>query len=284
MKGLFVTATDTDVGKTLVTGALAAALVDRGHRVSVMKPVETGCAVSRSASENDRVDGMPGEIDERAAAALARLHQLAGPPPVTVSTKTAPEALYPADAHALLQLSGCTAPLSLVNPYRYGPAVAPAVAAHLAERPIDIDHLLDCMRKLAADTDYLLVEGAGGLLVPIDETTTMIDLIAKSRLPTLLVSPSKLGTINHTLLSVEALQHRSIPLAGIVLNRLERRPRVEEATNPHQIERFAGPLVRGVLPYFRPDQREDAAHLGHRFAIHVDLDAILEVVDASGSC
>jgi len=277
MRGIFVTGTDTGVGKTLMAGAMAAALSRRGLRVAVIKPVETGCAVVQAPSAT--VDGIPGTADPQALHALNRLRELAGPAPITISTQTPPESLDPTDARRLIELSGCQAPLELVNPYRYAPAVAPAVAAELAGRPIDLGHILDCMGRLAEGVDVLIAEGAGGLMVPLTVDALVLDLIAQSGLPALVVGRSALGTINHCLLTIDALQRRGIRVAGVVLNRLVKRPSPEEAANPQQIERFAGDQVRGVLPFFDPSQREDADYLAQRFAAHVDLDAILAAAD-----
>lgn len=240
MKGIFVVGTDTGVGKTLTAGALAAALVRRGMRVAVMKPAETGCAVA--------------DLD--------------------------PQTLVPADANYLARISGFDGPLELINPYRYAPPVAPAVAAELANHPIDLEHILACLHQLAAAADILVVEGAGGLMVPLTVQASMLELLERTRLPALVVARSTLGTINHSLLTLQALHARHVPVAGLVLNRLERRPSPEEAANPQQIERFAGDVVRGVLPFFSAEQRDDADYLAHRFAVHVDLDAILAVVES----
>jgi len=272
--GIFVTGTDTGVGKTVIAGALSAALLRRGLRVAVMKPAETGCP-PRQTEQVVQVDGVPGGVDPAAQKALRRLHELAGPPAITVSTQTDPAALEPADATYLKSLSQCSASLDLVNPYRYAPAVAPAVAAELAERPIDVDHILRCMKQLADEADIIIVEGAGGLFVPLSTDELILDLIQRSGCVSLVVGRSALGTINHCLLTVHALRQRKLPIAGVVLNRLVKRVGAEEAANPLQIERFAGELIRGVMPYIEPPLRNDAAYLAQRFAVHVDLEAIL---------
>jgi dethiobiotin synthetase len=277
MRGIFVTGTDTGVGKTLAAGALAAALRRRGMRVAVMKPVETGCPPARDAAT---ADGVPGALTPEANRALERLHELVGPPPITVSTRTAPEDLRPEDAELLRTMAQSDEPLRLINPYRYSPAVAPAVAATLAERPIDLAHILHCLEELAARSDVVVVEGAGGAMVPLAHDALIVDLIVKTRLPALVVGRSSLGTINHCLLTVELLRQRAIPVAGVVLNRLERRPRPEEAANPQQIERFAGTdSVLGVLPYFDTAKRTDADYLAQRFEAHVGADRVLAALD-----
>lgn len=278
--GIFVTATDTGVGKTLIARSLTAALVARGMRVAVMKPVETGCPL-RTDPSLALVDGIPGALDSTAREALNRLAELAGPPAITVSTKTPPEALAPSDALALSDISNCHDPLELINPYRFAPAVAPAVAADLAERPIVLDQILDRLDQLAQRSDIVVVEGAGGLMVPLTQSDLIIDLLARTGFPALVVARSELGTINHSLLTVAQLRQRRIPLAGVVLNRLTKRPRPEEAANPHQIERFAGDVVLGVMPFVDDDKRADSAYLARRFAAHVDLDRLLQAAHSA---
>ncbi|MCC6750503.1 MAG: dethiobiotin synthase [Deltaproteobacteria bacterium] len=266
-RGLFITGTDTGVGKTLFTGALAAALVRRGLRVAVMKPVETGCPL--------RAAPPAGNVSSEEAAALARLARLAGPPPAGLLAQLSPDQLEPQDALFLLRASGSSAPLELVNPYRFAPAVAPSVAARAAGTPLDPAHLRACFLALARDADLVLVEGAGGLLVPLTDELLVADLARLFTLPVVVVGRSTLGTLNHTLLTVEALRSRELPLAGVVLNRLVEPRSAEEAANPAEIERLAGPVVRGVLPYFSPAQRDDFEFLAQRCRVHVDLPALL---------
>ncbi|MCA9671712.1 MAG: dethiobiotin synthase [Myxococcales bacterium] len=285
MKGLFITGTDTGVGKTLVACALTAQLCRRGFRVAVMKPAETGCALA--APDDDAhadgaahaaghiVDGMPGLVDAEAMASLRRLAEIAGPPPAEVIGRTPPASLRPADALRLRAASNVMAPLELINPYRFAPPVAPAVAAALAETPIALDALLDAMQQLASLADVIVVEGAGGALVPLSHDALFVDLIARSGLAAVVVARSTLGTINHTLLTLEALRQRDIPLAGVVLNRLAEHAAPEEASNPLQIERVAGDVVRGVMPYVSEAQRDDLDYLAQRVHVHVDCDAIL---------
>ena len=274
MRGIFVTGTDRGVGQTTVAGALSASLVHQGRRVAVCKPVQTGCPLADPPGST-AVDGLPGEVDAPARAALARLAQLAGSPPAVYSGRTPPAALAATDARYLMQLSGCDAPLDRVNPYRFAAAVEPAAAARVAETAIDIDHILRSMHRLADEADLLVVDGEGGVLTPLTEERRMIDLIAASGLAALVVAPSRPGAVNHCLLTLEALGRRDLPICGIVLDRLSERPSPEEAANPLLIERFAGELVRGILPYFTAAQRGDPDHLAARFRVHVDLEAIL---------
>lgn len=171
MSVLFVTGTDTGVGKTFVACALAHALRRRGRRVSVMKPVETG------------VEGEP------------------------------------EDARALRAAAGDPAPLDVVCPYRLRAPLAPAVAAPLEGRSIDVGRLAALVRARAAEADVLIVEGAGGLLVPLDPETTYADLAVACDLPLLIVAANRLGTINHVALTARAAVAMRLEVRGFVLSR-----------------------------------------------------------------
>ncbi|MFQ5895774.1 MAG: dethiobiotin synthase, partial [Nitrospinota bacterium] len=166
--GLFVVGTGTGVGKTVVGGAIAAALRLAGEDVGVMKPAETGCP------EAGCPEGEGG--------------------------------LLPLDALFLRTMAGSDDPLDLVNPYRFRPPLAPAHAAEAEGRAVELGRIERAFRTLAAAHRYLIVEGAGGLLVPLSGKVLYPELIRRLRLPVLLVSPLGLGTINSTLLTLRALK------------------------------------------------------------------------------
>jgi len=107
---------------------------------------------------------------------------------------------------------------SLMCPYLFEPACSPHLAAKMANKKIDIDHITKCAHILWKNHDFLVIEGAGGLLVPINSKQTMLELMQAIPLPVLLVARGGLGTINHTLLSLKALREASLPIAGVVLN------------------------------------------------------------------
>src|SRR5918912_1688031 len=172
MRGLFVTATDTGVGKTEVACAIVRAARAGGVDVGAMKPAQSG--------------------------------HVAG---------------EPSDAARLAQAAGGADPAELVCPYTFAAPLAPAVAARLAGVEVSFGRILDAARALAARHAALVVEGAGGLLVPLTERETYADLAGALGLPVLVVARAGLGTVNHTALTVEALRARGLALAGVVLNR-----------------------------------------------------------------
>jgi dethiobiotin synthetase len=180
--GIFVTGTDTGVGKTLVAEALVRGLVLDGHRVAVMKPVAAG--VDAGAGVN-------------------------------------------ADVAALVGASNVDAPLGEVNPYSFAESIAPHLAARNAGVAIDPGRCRDAYQRLAACSDIVVVEGAGGALVPLGPRFDMLDLARGFGVPVLLVVGVRLGCINHALLSALAIRARGLRLAGWVANRVD--PAMREA-------------------------------------------------------
>jgi dethiobiotin synthetase len=170
-RGLFVTGTDTGVGKTLVTAALARALRARGVDVGVLKPSETGVG---------------------------------------------PEG--PLDARALREAGGVPEPLAQICPQPFALPAAPAVAAAAEGRLVDRAAIREAYEATRRAHELVLVEGAGGLLVPLDDGTDMAGLASELGLPLLVVARAALGTINHTRLTLEAAGHRDLPVAGVVIS------------------------------------------------------------------
>lgn len=205
-KGLFITGSDTGVGKTFVAGTLATLLRARQFDVGVMKPVETGCP---------RQDGR----------------------------------LRPQDALYLQEKAGTADPLDEICPYALEMPAAPSVAADAADIAIDLDRIAAQFGELAARHQLTLVEGAGGMLVPLTETADYTDLIRKLGIPVLLVVRASLGTINHTLLSVHWARHAQLPILGVVVNSpMGPIAPSEQANLQALVTRLTVPLL-GCLPY-----------------------------------
>jgi dethiobiotin synthetase len=220
LPGLFITGTGTGVGKTTVTATLAANLRKRGIRVGVCKPVASGCAVVNNTNSlqldpNDALSCLDGEILARAAGLDVKdvgLHRY-------------------------------------VSPIRYQQAISPHVAARLEGRPPEWARVEDAFDYWEDHCDILLVEGSGGWMVPLDEGYfTVADLAAILRLPVLVVTTPQLGTLNTTALTVHAIQQRSLPVSGVVINRMPKTPGVAESYAAQEIEQFCGVPVRGILP------------------------------------
>ncbi len=191
---LLVTGTDTGVGKTYVTAALAAACSASGRRVAVLKAAQTG-------------------DDDDAAWIAARV------PGIAVRTAL-----------------------------RYEAPVAPVVAARLEGAPEpSLEPIVAAARELRASADGILVEGSGGLLVPISRRETFAEVALALDLPLLIVARPGLGTLNHTALTVEVARARGIAVAGVVVCGTNTDPDVAERTNLDELRRIA-PLL-GTLPY-----------------------------------
>jgi dethiobiotin synthetase len=204
--GLFVTGTDTGVGKTTVACALAAALARRGHRVGVLKPVETGC--------DEEAGGVP----------------------------------VPADALRLRFFSGTEQEIEAICPRRFRSPVAPAVAARLEGAEIDPSLLADGVRRIVERHDVTLVEGAGGLLVPISGTFTFADLAHRCALPVLVVVGNRLGALNHALLTVRWADKAGLEIAGYVVNALGPDEDLAARTNVETLAELLGPPI-AVFPW-----------------------------------
>jgi dethiobiotin synthetase len=125
------------------------------------------------------------------------------------------------DVVALSEASNVHAPLDLVNPYRFAPAIAPHIAAEQAGVQIQSDVIVQIYHQLTTLAEVLIVEGAGGFLVPINSQETLADLAVKLNLPIILVVGVRLGCINHALLTVEAIKARGLTLAGWVANQVD---------------------------------------------------------------
>ena len=203
--GCFITATDTGVGKTVVTAALALCLKQRGLRVAVMKPIETGCSKEKP---------------------------------------------FDSDAERLRTAIETDLPLDLVSPYRLSAPLAPLDAARAAGVTIEMDHIKSAFHTLSNDQDCVLIEGVGGLMVPLSEKMDVRDMITSLRLPALVVGHTALGGINHALLTIEVLRQRAIPVVGILLNQLLPMPNHEQTESTvNLIRERSGVPVYGPIPY-----------------------------------
>ncbi len=204
MRGLFVTGTDTGVGKTVVAGAIAAALRARGERVAAYKPVVTG-------------------LDE---------------PPVPG---------WPRD-HELLAAAAGVAPHA-VTPHLFGPPVSPHLAGELAGVHLELDAMVLAAGAAAAEAgaELLIAEGVGGLLVPLTPDETVRDLAVALGLPLVVAARPGLGTISHTLLTVEAARAAGLAVAGVVMTPWPADPTVMERSNRATVARL-GDVEVATLP------------------------------------
>ena len=206
IKGVFVTGTDTDVGKTLIAAALTAALRRRGVAAAYFKPIQSGCPEKGGK-------------------------------------------LVPTDAAWARDITGLTEPLELLTPIPLRLPLAPGVAAAREGVTVDLGRVAQALSELAKRYDFFVVEGAGGLYVPLIDTTFLVlDLIRWLKLPLLVVARAGLGTINHTALTVLAAREQGLEVAGIILNRGSKSPGLAEQTNPAVIEALTGRPILARVP------------------------------------
>jgi dethiobiotin synthetase len=229
VRGLFVTGTDTGVGKTIVAAAICAALAARGEHVAAFKPVVTG------------TDDTPGD--------------------------------WPPDHELLATAANAGQTPTDVAPTTFGPPVSPHYAAQLAGTTIDPEHLRNAAHRAAqsaaaggipssdsqADRESprrgvphgpgaLICEGVGGLLVPLTPAYSVRDLAVDLALPLVVVARTGLGTINHTLLTVESARAAGLHVAGIVMTPWPADPEPIEQSNRDTVERLSGVPVSGLPP------------------------------------
>jgi dethiobiotin synthetase len=236
MKVIFVTGTDTGVGKTVISSALAAFFsLRKNMRVGVMKPFESGL------SKRDKD-------------------------------------LLPWDAICLREASGSNVDLNIISPYTFESPVAPEVAAMLEHVNIDISMVDKIFQGLRKSHDLVIIEGAGGVLVPIRENFFFADLIQQWKAPTLIVSRLGLGTINHTLLTNHFLKERGIKVLGVILNNTEGLEDLPAQTNPDILRRYLDTPVLGIFPHVKDLLKGsvDRERMADILAKNINTDALLE--------
>jgi dethiobiotin synthetase len=205
--GIFVTGTDTGVGKTLVSLALIAAFRKSGLKVGAMKPIETGV----------------GEAG-------------------------------PLDAIALRDAAGSVDPLATICPQQFALPAAPNAAASAEDREVDLNAIDASYDALAKGRDLMVVEGAGGLLVPIQDGWTMADLARRLELPLLVVARASLGTINHTAMTLEVAASKALPVLGVVISHAGGPISAADASNLLALKNFLGNRLIGEIPPLLPTE------------------------------
>lgn len=232
--GIFITGTDTGVGKTFIACGLAALLREAGYRVAVMKPAETGCV----------------EKDGR---------------------------LFPEDAVKLKEASGCAVPLEKICPFQLRDPLAPSMAAEREGAVIDVDRLIDIYDEISSAHDITLVEGAGGLMVPLLPSYTYADFARVAKLPVVVVAANRLGAINHLLLTIEHASCKGLRVLGYVLNQIQNELSLATETNRAAISTLTAAPCVGEISYFE-SAKTDAGALASFFSERLDLTALRSVL------
>lgn len=170
--------------------------------------------------------------------------------PVETGCRIRKGQLVPDDALKLLKASGLDEPLDAVNPYSFRHALAPSAAAEREDVVISKRRIISGYKKLARKHDFVIVEGAGGLMVPVHKKYLFIDLIKEMNIPLIIVARPGLGTINHTLLTLEAAREKGIRIKGVIFNHLKRFMKdLSVKSNPDMISRIGRVDILGEVPF-----------------------------------
>jgi len=204
MNGVFVTGTDTGVGKTVVAAGIAGAMKRDGINVGVMKPIATG-----TPKENG---------------------------------------FKSSDAELLAKIAGSKDPESEINPVFLPFEASPFAASRALNMDIELDEVFSAFKRLTGKHEFVVVEGIGGVMVPIKQNYFVIDMIKEMNIPVLIVSRAALGTLNHTLLTVRACREYDLNVAGIVINGV-RDNNIVEKTVDEMIRELTGMFVIGSIPF-----------------------------------
>jgi dethiobiotin synthetase len=218
-RGFFITGTDTGVGKTVIAAALILVIKHMGFRVCGMKPIETGCLKSKFKIQNSKF-----KIKEKV--------------------------LIPADGMFLKETADVDDSIDVITPIRFEKPLAPFSASEIEGIPVDIEKIKKAFESLLKKYDMVVVEGIGGLLVPINRNYFVYDLIKQFALPIIIVSRPNLGTINHTLLTVNYAIKEGFNVAGIIINFSQSPEKtLAEETNPKIIRQISPVPLIGIFPY-----------------------------------
>jgi dethiobiotin synthetase len=233
MNGFFITGTDTGAGKTALSALLLAELRRRGISAAPMKPAQTGCK-----PEGLRPEALDLRKLEESSLSLKSKVQ---------SLPSAPDLDY---CLSMAGMKSSNKDRALMSPYCFEPACSPHLAAELAGTEIEIGRIVAAAQELASEYETLIIEGSGGVLVPLNRQETMLDLMKALELPVIFAARPGLGTINHTLLSIRALRAAKLEIAGVVFVASEAGgPGFIEEDNAVTIEQFGEVPVLGTIPF-----------------------------------
>lgn len=227
INGIFVTGTDTDVGKTIIASGIAAVLKERQIDVGVFKPLLSGISRENPAS----------------------------------------------DTSLLKQFSQTSLSYDEITPFAFKEPLAPYVAAKLEGKSVRMEDVLSHWEKIKEKHEFFIVEGAGGISVPLGEQFLVIDLIKALNLPILIVARPNLGTVNHIFLTVQYAKSLGLTVAGVVLNGMSEQPGLAENTNPELIEEVCGVPILGITPKLKNLTEENIKNMVKE---HVDVTLFLK--------
>jgi dethiobiotin synthetase len=207
--GLFVIGTDTNVGKTIISAAIAWKLSKRIKNICVSKPFAT-------------------------------------------SNKNFSKSYKSKDQYILCKSISTLEEESLLNPYFYKLPCSPYMASDLLkEKKPSLKNALKKYKYLKKKYDFLIMEGIGGLMVPLTQKTTLLDFIKMTGLSTIIVTTPKVGTFNHTIMTVKMCQYNGVPIEGIIVNKMPTNADIIERKTPHYLEKITGIPILGIVPHIK---------------------------------
>jgi dethiobiotin synthetase len=213
-KGLFITATDTGVGKTLIAGALAKILSQKGKTIGVFKPVATGC-------------------------------------------RKTTQGLVSEDAEFLAHCTSSELGIDIINPVKFAKPAAPFACEKAENQKVDFVKIAVAYNQICQKSDFVIVEGIGGIRVPITEDIDVLSLAKAFNLPVIIIARPNLGTINHTLLTIDAVRRSGLSLAGVIINGYDENTKdFAEKTNPAIIKELGRVEILAVVPYDKQTNTE----------------------------
>lgn len=235
--GYFITGTDTGVGKTIVTAAILRSFIKKGLKVGAMKAIETGCL---------NKDGI----------------------------------LLPTDGMFLRDMAEMSDSIDLITPLRFENPLSPFVAAKLENSEVEIDRVFKAFDALRKKYDFIVVEGVGGLMVPLRKEEKkkatfyfVRDLIKELGLSAIIITKPTLGTLNHTILTIEALKSKKIPIKGYIINFSEpAKNDIAEKTNPEALRELLDISFLGIMPYLS-DLNKDT--IGETAIKNLDIESLI---------
>lgn len=230
MKGFFVTGTDTDVGKTIISSGIAAVLKEKKIDVGVFKPLLSGVSREDPAS----------------------------------------------DTSLLKQLSQTSLSYEEITPFAFKEPLAPYVAGKLEGKIVRIEEVLTHWEKIRGKHEFFVVEGAGGISVPLGEQFLVSDLMQAIQLPIVIVARPNLGTFNQIFLTVHYAKSLGLTVAGIVINGISDHPNLAEKTNPKLIEELCGVPILGITPKLKEVTKENIKKMVKE---HIDVALLMNECD-----
>ncbi len=207
--GIFITATDTGVGKTLISASLAWKLSQHDDKICVMKPFAT-------------------------------------------SNKVFSKRFYSKDLYLLSKSINLTEDQGYLNPYFYRLPASPYMASKILKaKPPSVMIALKKFSYLKKKYNFVIVEGIGGVMVPINQKYNLVDFIKLTGLSIIIVTTPMIGTINHTLLTIQKCKDQNIPIEGIIFNKMPEKPNIVTESTPSFIEQLTKIPVLGTIPHYK---------------------------------